>query len=40
MPVLAPSDWARYSPMWDEYMSDPATTPESELLTRIYLTLP
>ena len=38
--IKTPSDWARYSPMWDEYMSDPATTPESELLTRIYLTLP
>jgi effector-binding domain-containing protein len=38
--IKTPSDWARYSPMWEEYMSDPATTPESELLTRIYLTLP
>ena len=37
--IKTPSDWARYSPMWEEYMSDPATTPESELLTRIYLTL-
>ena len=34
------ADWARYAPMWEEYMNDPATTPESELVTRIYLTLP
>ena len=33
------ADWARYSPMWEEGLIDPATTPESELITRIYLTL-
>jgi effector-binding domain-containing protein len=34
-----PADWANYSPMWEEYANDPATTPEAELVTRIYLTL-
>jgi effector-binding domain-containing protein len=38
--IKTPADWARYSPMWEEYVNDPATTPESELITRIYLTLP
>lgn len=37
--IKTAADWARYSPMWEEYMNDPATTPESELVTRIYLTL-
>jgi AraC family transcriptional regulator len=34
------ADWARYSPMWEEYLNDPSTTPESELLTHIFLPLP
>lgn len=38
--IKTAADWARYAPMWEEYMNDPAQTPESELLTRIYLTLP
>ena len=33
------ADWARYSPMWEEYLNDPTTTPESELLTHIFLPL-
>jgi len=37
--IKTSADWARYSPMWEEYLNDPATTPESELITRIYLTL-
>ena len=37
--IRTPADWAKYCPMWEEYMNDPATTPESELVTRIYLTL-
>jgi AraC family transcriptional regulator len=37
--IKSPADWAHYSPMWEEYMNDPATTPESDLVTRIYLTL-
>jgi effector-binding domain-containing protein len=37
--IKAPEDWARYSPMWEEYQNDPATTPPSDLLTHIYLTL-
>jgi hypothetical protein len=31
------ADWARYMPMWEEYLNDPAKTPEAELLTYIYL---
>ena len=37
--IKTAADWARYSPMWEEYLNNPATTPESELITRIYLTL-
>jgi AraC family transcriptional regulator len=37
--IKTAADWARYSPMWEEYLNDPGTTPESELVTRIYLTL-
>jgi len=37
--IRTAADWERYSPMWEEYVSDPATTPESELVTRIFLTL-
>ena len=31
------ADWARYTPMWEEYVTDPRTTAESELVTHIYL---
>ncbi len=31
------ADWAKYMPMWEEYLNDPRTTPEAELLTYIYL---
>ena len=34
------ADWARYMPMWEEYLNDPETTPEAELLTHIYLPVP
>jgi effector-binding domain-containing protein len=37
--IKTTADWARYAPMWEEYVNDPATTPESELITRVYLTL-
>lgn len=37
--IKTAADWARYSPMWEEYLNDPVTTPESQLITRIYLTL-
>ena len=30
-------EWLRYMPMWEEYISDPDTTPEADLLTYIYL---
>ena len=31
------ADWANYMPMWEEYMNDPRSTPEEELITNIYL---
>jgi len=31
------ADWARYMPMWEEYLNDPQTTPPAELRTYIYL---
>ena len=31
------ADWARYMPMWEEYLNDPHTTPEAKLVTYIYL---
>jgi effector-binding domain-containing protein len=31
------ADWARYMPMWEEYMTDPDRTPAAELMTYIYL---
>lgn len=38
--MASEADWARYMPMWEEYLNDPETTPEAELLTHIYLPLP
>lgn len=37
--IRTPADWAHYSPMWEEYVNDPATTPESDLVTHIFLPL-
>jgi AraC family transcriptional regulator len=37
--IQGEADWARYMPMWEEYLNDPQTTPASELITRIYLPL-
>ncbi len=34
------ADWARFMPMWEEYLNDPHTTPEADLLTYIYLPAP
>jgi AraC family transcriptional regulator len=31
------ADWLMYMPMWEEYLNDPTTTPEADLLTHIYL---
>ena len=31
------SDWAKYMPMWEEYVEDPEHTAEDELLTFIYV---
>lgn len=38
--IKTDADWARYTPVWEEYVSDPTTTPEQELMTYIYLPLP
>jgi effector-binding domain-containing protein len=35
--MTSEADWNRYMPMWEEYLNDPETTPEAELLTYIYL---
>jgi len=37
--IKSDADWSRYSPMWEEYVGDPTTTPDQELMTYIYLTL-
>lgn len=37
--VTTEADWTRYFPMWEEYIGDPATTPEQELMTYIFLPL-
>jgi effector-binding domain-containing protein len=31
------ADWVKYMPMWEEYMNDPQSTPEADLLTYIYI---
>ncbi len=38
--MAAESDWARYSPMWEEYIDDPDTTPPEELRTFIFVPRP
>jgi effector-binding domain-containing protein len=35
--MTSEADWAKYMPMWEEYLNDPQTTPEADLLTHIYL---
>ena len=31
------ADWAKYMPMWEEYLNDPDSTPADELITHIYV---
>jgi effector-binding domain-containing protein len=31
------ADWVKYTPMWEEYVNDPDSTPPEELLTYIYV---
>ncbi len=33
-------DWAKYTPMWEEHLNGPQTTPDAELLICIYLPVP
>jgi len=35
--IKTDADWARYSGMWEEYLGEPGTMPDSELSTNIYL---
>jgi effector-binding domain-containing protein len=35
--MKSPADWAKYMPMWEEYLNDPTCTPPTELKTYIYL---
>ncbi len=35
--MASEADWAHYMPMWEEYLNDPDTTPQADLLTYIYL---
>jgi effector-binding domain-containing protein len=37
--IESDADWAKYMPMWEEYVNDPMSTPEAELITQIYLPL-
>lgn len=37
--IRTDADWARYSGMWEEYLGEPGTMPDSELSTNIYLPL-
>jgi effector-binding domain-containing protein len=34
------ADWAKFMPLWEEYINDPQTTPPEKLLTYIYLPMP
>ena len=38
--LVTDADWAKYMPMWEEYVNDPDTVPEAELITHIYLLMP
>ncbi|MGE5293562.1 MAG: GyrI-like domain-containing protein [Solirubrobacterales bacterium] len=35
--IKTDADWARYMPMWEEFLNDPQTTPPEKLVTHIYL---
>ena len=35
--VKSERDWARFMPMWEEYINNPDRTPEAELITYIYM---
>jgi effector-binding domain-containing protein len=37
--IKTDADWARYTGMWEEYLGEPGTMPDSELSTNIYLPL-
>jgi len=35
--MRSPDDWTKFMPMWEEYLTDPATTPPSDMVTNVYL---
>ncbi len=35
--LTSEADWAKFMPMWEEYMNDPRSTPETDLLTYVYV---
>jgi effector-binding domain-containing protein len=37
--IESEADWSRFMPMWEEYLNDPASTAEAELVTHIHLPL-
>jgi effector-binding domain-containing protein len=37
--IKTEADWARYSGMWEEYLNEPGTVPDAELISRIDLPL-
>lgn len=37
--IRTEADWARYRGMWEEYINEPGSVPDSELVTNIYLPL-
>jgi len=37
--LVTDADWAKYMPMWEEYVNDPESTPEEDLITHIYVPL-
>lgn len=38
--LVSDADWAKYMPMWEEYVNDPESTPAEDLITHIYVPLP
>jgi len=37
--LVTDADWAKYMPMWEEYLNDPESTPQEDLITHIYVPL-
>jgi len=37
--LVTDADWGKYMPMWEEYVNDPESTPQEDLITHIYVPL-